>query len=335
MPDIDVLRELTGQLRAPGFDDLVAVSRRRRRRAAAGAAAAVTVVVLAVGAVVATLPDGARSPQPAPQPSPSATPADKAPTVEQIRDTGYLQDEVSSIRSNLRAATYALCGRASCDGPLAAGHLHLAVEVTQGTRSALFDVAGPVARVLVLDEDTVVVQDAVVQDGPGRQRLLRADGTEIELRPVAQPAPAVPGPGVFVDDYAGSSVGMAGMESLAVVDEEAGTVQPVDAPEAVRYWGPNTDEALWGVTDDCRVMWATDGTFRQREVGCSPDLQFTYLVAEWFPAGWLQPGRMVLAEQTPSGSGIILHVTLDGGETWQEVPMRDDSLVTGVLRDLG
>jgi hypothetical protein len=335
MPDIDVLRELTGQLRAPGFDDLVAVSRRRRRRAAAGAAAAVAVVALAVGGAVLALPHGADTPEPAPQPSPSATPAGEAPTVERIRDTGYLQGEVTSPQSNLSAATYALCDRASCDGPLAAAHLHLAVEVSQGPRSALFDVAGPDVRVLVLDEDTVVVQDDVVEDGPGRQRLLRADGTEVELRPVAQPAPAVPGPGVFVDDYAGDSVGMAGMESLAVVDAEARTVQPVDAPAAVRYWGPNTDEALWGVTDDCRVMWATDGTFRQREVGCSPDLQFTYLVAQWFPEGWLRPGRMVLAEQTSSGSRIVLHVTLDGGETWQEVPLRDDSLVTEALRDLG
>jgi hypothetical protein len=210
----------------------------------------------------------------------------------------------------------------------------VAIEVTEGDTSSLFEGNGAV-HVLVLDDHTVLAQESASHNAPVRHRLLRADGTEVELTRLSAPAPAVPGPGVFVDDYEGWRVGMAGVESLAVVDEEAGTVRPVEAPEDVRYWGPNTDEALWGVTDDCRVLWAVDGAFRQDDVGCSPRAQFTYLVADWFPAGWLEPGRMLVAEQRPSGSRIVLHVTLDGGETWQQIPLRNDSLVTAVLRDLG
>ncbi|MFC5176505.1 hypothetical protein [Nocardioides taihuensis] len=342
MPDIDVLRELTGQLRAPGFDDLVAVSRRRRRRAAAGAAAAVTVVALAVGGAVLAVPGGADAPEPAPQP-PSVTPT-VTPTVggdarlERILARGDMMDQVSAPDGSLRAQ-YA-CTNCSGVDPI---HHHPAIQVTEGDSTALFGARGFVS-LTILDEHTVLAQDSAAEDEPVRYRLLRADGTEIALSMVADPAPAVPGPGVFVDRYARELIywecctfpGGGGRESLAVVDVEARTVRPVAAPDDVRFWGPNTDEALWGVTDDCRVRWAVDGTFRESDAGCWHSHAPTYIDPEWFPTGWLAPGRMVVGQPTPHGN-VRLFVTLDGAETWQKYGHvdYDDGELTPLLKDIG
>lgn len=77
MPELDLLRELSGELHPPPYDDLVAVSRTRRRRAALGAATAVaTAVIVAVASVALIGSDGgAQRPEPAPSPvSPTPTP---------------------------------------------------------------------------------------------------------------------------------------------------------------------------------------------------------------------------------------------------------------------
>jgi hypothetical protein len=115
-----------------------------------------------------------------------------------------------------------------------------------------------------------------------RARLLQADGTAVELRRLTDPAPAVPGPGVVVIDK--SNRVLAGSDDLYLVDDTAGTIQRLDAPKKVRYWGPNVDEFLWGVTDDCRVFWATAGTFEERRLDCSGGLDSTYgIYADEFP----------------------------------------------------
>jgi hypothetical protein len=126
----------------------------------------------------------------------------------------------------------------------------------------------------------------------------------VELRRVDEPAPAVLGPGVFVNDFVGWRIGMAGRDELYLVDERAGTLRPLDAPQDVRYWGPNVDEFLWGVTDDCRVFWATSGRFEERRLDCDDRLDFTSLDDDMFPSGWLRPGRMAVSEQFDPGSHL-------------------------------
>ena len=243
--------------------------------------------------------------------------------------------------SGLRARKYVVCDGSTCDGTSGApAHVHAAIEVSQNHRSATFDVLGE-ARARALDADSVIVLDAGTQaeaiDGHVRYRLLHADGTAVTLRLIDDPAPAVPGPGVFVNDFVGWSVGMAGADDLFVVDQRAETVQPLDAPDDdVRYWGPNVGEFLWGVTDDCRAFWATGGVFEERRLDCADDADFTALSVDWIPDGWLQPGRMVVGEQHNGGLGrLFLHVTLDRGATWERIPVSDEASIPGVLRELG
>ena len=172
-----------------------------------------------------------------------------------------------------------------------------------------------------------------------RYRLLRADGTAEELRLVDVPARAAAGPAVVViPDWSGWNGGMAGMEDVYLVDAGAATLRPVDSPEGVRYWAPNVDEFIWGVSDDCRVFWATGGGFRHQRLDCSSSLEFTGLpAADEFPPGWLQPGRMVLWEQSddPGMVDEFLHVSLDSGATWARIPLADGESAAAVLRELG
>jgi hypothetical protein len=53
---------------------------------------------------------------------------------------------------------------------------------------------------------------------------------------------------------------------------------------------------------------------------------------DWFPAGWLQSGRMVVEEQLDDSMAV--HVRLDCGVTWQRIPAKDEDAVAGVLRQL-
>jgi hypothetical protein len=86
MSDLDVLRELTGQLRPPDYDDLVAVARKRRRRSALGAAAAAAAAVVVVTAVAAGVADQ-RGIDPTPiAPEPSVTES-SSPASPQPRPT--------------------------------------------------------------------------------------------------------------------------------------------------------------------------------------------------------------------------------------------------------
>jgi hypothetical protein len=75
MSDLDQLRDLTGRIRPPSFDALVATARRRRRRAAAAAGAAGAAVIMVIGFGALSGPDGDRSaPPPANIPTSPAVP---------------------------------------------------------------------------------------------------------------------------------------------------------------------------------------------------------------------------------------------------------------------
>jgi hypothetical protein len=200
---------------------------------------------------------------------------------------------------------------------------HWALEVTQGERSALFDVQG---TPLVRDFDEAAV---LVQDGPDqapRFRLLQADGTAVDLHQPGDLAPAVPGPDVMlVQDlgvYRRGSFGPEGpQEHPYSVDPLAGTLRRLDVPEEIEWWGPNVSELLWGGTG-CRVTWqAPDGTFEHHDVEClhgeaghsDPGWNWPDFV------GWLEPDRMALVEWSNDGAPLVVHASLDRGDTWGRV----------------
>lgn len=341
MSDLDVLRDLVRQLPRPAYDELVTVARRRRRRVVLSAAVAATVAVVALGTAGDAMFTTQRQPLPAEQPSPALTESprsDRPWTPERIRDEGSsIEDVVLTTDSGLSARLYQVCPSSPCSGEHGTDDaMRAAVEVTQGGRSAVFGMRfsrNPWVR--VFDEETVLALDDVdpTPKVEVRYRLLRADGTSVPLELVQDPAPPAEGPGVFVNDFSGWSIGMSGTDDLYVVDEEARTVRPVDEPAAVRYWGPNTDEFLWGATDDCRVVWATDGAFQVRRLDCSDSVSFTLLNAD-FPEGWLRPGRMVVVEEFGEGR-TAAHVSLDRGATWQRILFYDEADYARRLRQLG
>ena len=311
----------------------------RRRGLIAGGLAAAAAAAVVVVAVSVTSGDGAREAPPLDNPSPTETDSTSEQwTPERIRAEGSPGDAIPTSESGLTARSYVVCDGSRCEGDSGPPEdMHSALEVTQEGRSALFDLhhsSQPWVR--VFDEDSVLVQDREYgdDDGPVRYRLLQADGTAVQLQLLDDPAPTQPGPGVFViDDFLGWNAGMNGVEEVYFVDDRAGTLQPLDVPEEVRYWAPNLDEFLWGVTDDCRVFWATTGTLEHRRLDCQDSMHFTWMDDDWFPADWLRPGRMVAAEQLDDR--MILHVSLDRGATWQRIPDKDDSEVSDVLRQVG
>lgn len=352
MPDITQLRDLADELPPPPYADLLEVARRRRnRRDALATAAASAAVVLGVAVVGAALSDDTSALPPAEVPT--ATQDEPSPTVEawtpeRVRAEGTPGDELPATESGLSARQYRVCDGPRCEGDDGPSEgVRVVVEVTQAGRSALFE-SGAYTWFTPLDDDSVLVQDSAEQgpDPSVRYRLLHADGTEVELDRLDEPAPAVAGPGVVVvDDFEGWAIGMGGVADVYLVDERAGTLRPLDVPEEdVRHWGPNSQEFLWGVTSDCRVFWESEGTLDSRRLACHEVGDFTWMDEQWFPAGWLRPGRMALMEMYDEPGGaqdvMVLHVSLDGGASWQQVPVEGEpsptpDSVPDILRGLG
>lgn len=312
---------------------------RRRRAIVVGASAAA--VVLTVGIVQASRSGDPGGPQPAPSPTESESPSSSDEwTPERVRAEGAIETERLTTASGLTVRVYAVCDGAPCKRQSSWDDVLRALEVAQGYQSAVFDVSatGNIG-VNEFDDDSVLVADAPSSepDTPARYRLLHTDGTSLELEMVDDPAPAVPGPDLVVHNeqwFAGGSG-----DGLYALDQDASTLRPLDLPpevggeSGVRYWGPNVEEFFWGVSDDCRVFWQTDGTFTQQRLdncGAGDGFWFTEMHPAWFPAGWLQPGRMALSEQRDDGA--VLHVTLDSGASWQRIPMRSDHEIDGLPR---
>lgn len=329
MPDVDVLRELSGQFHRPGFEDLVIVSRKRRRRSVqAGAAAGVAAVVLAVGVTALGVSDGRQSPDPAPSPSETPTSTDGW-TPEQVRAEGAPLGDVFDARvgpapSGLDAELYCF-GSEGCDDfppDLSGRTSHLALELTRDGQSVLFDVQGrPWAQ--YYGEDSILVQDGF--DQATRFRLLFADGTDVTLRVVGGLAPAAPGPDVvLIQDLDRARDFQVGPEGPGIepylVDDSAGTLQLLDVPDEVKEWGPNVEEFLWG-TNDCRAVWQQpDGSFDTHDVDCRNPGLTDLPVDYWSYLGdWAEPGRMLLLEHNADGKPLAVHASLDYGATWERV----------------
>jgi hypothetical protein len=278
-------------------------------------------------------------------PTPTDSPStDELWSLERIRAEGSPEDQTVT-ESGITTRAYVVCDgpRSACksDPPLRVPYQHVALEVTQDGRSALFGVgANGQYWAAGFDADSVFVMDDPRNDNGERYRLLRADGTEVQLRLLDDPAPAVPGPDVFVIDH-GSEPEFDDFEHVYLVDEREGTLRPLDVPHLVpddpsaidaRYWGPNVDEFLWFVDRSCSVSWATDGTFEERRVDCAEGWDRAFMHDDWFPDGWLQPGRMALVER--NHDRLFLHVSLDYGDTWQRIPVSGEDAIPNMLQRL-
>jgi hypothetical protein len=322
---------------------------RLRRRRLAAAAIAAAVLVLAVGLAGAALSGNESAQVPAQDPTPTG--------LERIRAEGTPGDETVT-ESGITARAYVVCDgtRSECspqtDGPIRRAHEHMALEVTQDGRSALFSMhrGDSDPSVTAFDADSVFVMDlppnALGNPEEVRFRLLRADGTEVLLELLADPAPAVPGPGVLVIDLGWLSGDDYVQQHAFLVNQRKGTLQPLNVSwntnlhRVGAYWGPNTDESLWFVSHiDCRVFWVAGGTVETRQpcgdgfMGDWDSGNFTNVDGDWFPDGWLRPGRMAVLEH--SDDRLILHVSLDQGTTWQRIPVLDEAAIPDALQRLG
>ncbi len=237
---------------------------------------------------------------------------------------GVFDARVGPAPSGLDAELYCV-GEQGCDDfppDLPGRTSHLALELTRDGRSVLFDVQGrPWAT--YYGEDSILVQDGF--DQSTRFRPLYADGTELTLRVVSDPAPAVPGPDVVLvqalDRARDFQVGPEGpgIEPY-LVDESAGTLQPLDVPAEIKEWGPNADEFLWG-SNDCRAIWQQpDGSWDVHDVDC-PDPGWTTVPVDYLSYfdEWVEPGRMLLLDRNSDGKPLAVHASLDRGATWERV----------------
>ena len=318
----DVWADVTQQVAAIERPSAGVIARRSRRgRVATGLAALAVLALAGVGLAVALQDDPAPTPlQVTDDPEPTTTAVDGwAP--ERTRDEGSpLELEAarsgpspSGLDAQLYCIGQAIPTGTACDRFPPVYHpedeQHWALEVTQGGRSALFEVRG-MPIVTDFDDDSLLVQDGT--DQAVRHRLLQADGTAVQLRVVSDPAPAVPGPYVrLIEDLDAHRSGMIGPDSGQVhpylVDDRAGTLQLLEVPEEIEWWGPNVDEALWG-GNGCRVIWQQpDGSFDHHD-GCNnPLVGYTDPGWNWVDfADWLEPGRMALVEWGSEGEPRVV-----------------------------
>lgn len=262
----------------------------------------------------------------------------------------------------------------STDGPIRREHEQRALEVTQSGQAALFRIGNSaMTAVAPYDATTLLVMDPAPSSldpfdpAQNSYRLVRADGTETPLRFEPEVAAPVPGPGVVLVQHAETDPDDDSMTSqlVLVVDADAGLVRALAVPpgtDARRTWGPDLDEQLWFVTFRCEVhFWTPGGTFETRSPGCSGSFDpgnleddgngfttdeygnpgsgdLTWVDTDWFPDGWSAPGRMALLERDYVGRDdrrLILHVTLDGATTWEQVAVDDEADVPDALRELG
>jgi len=333
MSDLDVLRDLAGQVQPPAYADLVTVARRRRRRSTVGAAAVAATTVVVVTAVAAGVADrrGAEPAPVAPTPSetesPGAMPSDTPdPTLSAkvtsqlraIRDHGTLApDSDVTLRdrgTGLGARLFYGCEGRSCTyvGYDAPPGTPRALEVTQDGRSALFDVAAVPATIdgdngqddvirgvliTVFDQDSVLVQDVEQIGSEPRFRLLQADGTSFTLRKLpGNPAPARLTADVRVVEDASASFDFVGHpDDLSVIDARAGTIRPLDVPdERIHTWAAYGDLVL-GTGEGCRVAWLTPDGLQQRRLDCA-DAGPLFPLGSDLSEGWMHPGRMAVIE---------------------------------------
>ena len=345
MPDLEVLRDLTPQFPPPGLDELAAVVRRRRRRAVLTAGAGALAAVVVVATLIGGMPRSDRSTDPVDDPTDGRTagrprtspgpPTGSAPRATPHRLVGGTGRRArGAVLVGLRESQLRLRRHATGDN-YDYRVIHSALEVTvDGYRtSGLFGLNGgpgeiPEIQQQPFDDDSIYVQDWGRQGGTQeRYRLLNADGTTTELTMLPSTAPPAAGPDM-VRTSSGATFGP--RPGLSRVDDAAGTIQRLDLPAAVYQWAESAaDELLWGVARRLRRVLAAAGRrLRPPRPGLQvpvPDLSIDD--DDPRPAAWFTAERMAVTELGGSkGLPVALHVSLDRGDTWQRIPVTEDTV---------
>jgi len=344
MRDLEILRDLTTQFPPPGLGDLAVVVRRRRRRAILTAGAGALAAAVVVATMLGGWPGSNRSTEPVGDPTDGQTDGqaegrtagdvDWAP--DRIRAEGDPLEFTEERDGALAARFWIACPRDNCDKAEWVDNydrqgFHSALEVTvDGYRSSgLFDLnGGPGVWAEIgtqpFDDDSFYVQDWSRQGGTQeRYRLLNADGTTTDLTMLPTTAPPAAEPDVVRTTFSS--------DGLARVDDTAGTIQRLDLPDEVfvRWAESAADELLWGVAEDCVVYWQQPGgEFAHRELECKAPDQGSLMI-DYNPraTSWFTTDRMAVIElggrkRLP----VALHVSLDRGDTWQRIPVTDDTM---------
>jgi hypothetical protein len=245
MSDLDILRELTGQLRPPGYDDLVAVARKRRRRFLVGAAIGAAVVVLGVGVAGAALSGGQRALGPAQDPSPNqtqtpSTPTDPSAAVFSVGNTVYLDGARTRVNIDDRAVRSL--------------HYTSAGVLVRSGNNGEWDGGGPQRFSLIgpdgaVDRLNVTLRNRLYATEPSQPYLAYLeqtdDGYELVVRDLGddvEVARTVLPPGRIDDrrwlgiSLEGSDVFVTTSSSMFVVDWRAGSVTDLEPPEPIGYF---------------------------------------------------------------------------------------------------
>jgi hypothetical protein len=294
MSDLDILRELTGQLRPPGYDDLVAVARKRRRRFVVGVVIGAAVVVLGVGVAGAALSGGQRALAPAHNPSPNqtqspGTPFDTSVAVFSVGTTVYLEDARTRVHiddQGIRSLQYTSAGvlvRHGNNGEW------------DGGGPQRFSLIGPNGRV---DRLNLTLRDRLYATEPSQPYLAYLeqtdDGYEVvvrDLRDDAEIARTALPPDSIGDrrqrpeevSLNGSDVFVSTFSSVFVVDWRTGSVTDIEAPQPVGYWSITAGRSITAEANTMGVVDVRTGdvllpiprsTATGGEVSLSPDGRF-------------------------------------------------------------
>lgn len=340
MPDLDRLRELTPRVVPPDLDELARVASRRGTLTAATSlvgAAGVAALVVAL-----TLPATRQSPEPAPAPAPTTPVPTPAPTPapggawspERIKEEAESFIELDHLDdSGARARIWTVCVGRDCGDEVQGSNddeVHLgALEISQDdfatSRLLEFNPPWHPGSQAVFDRGPrLLVVDAVF---PGstewRYRLVDATSSA-DVAVIEDPVEARPGRDVMLLTQVSGREG-----GLVSLDEEAATIRPLDVPPEIRMWTPDLDQALWGVADgasrgearQCAVWWLRDGGgFDSQDLDCAVEsLRIPDMEANGLPP--LEPGQMAAIELDREGIDVMVHVTTDGGRTWQHLPV--------------
>jgi hypothetical protein len=331
MSDLDVLRELTGQVRPPAYDDLVAVARKRRRHSVLGAAAAAAVAVVVVAAVATGVSDerGADPPPVAPGPSISESTSPPTPAPETRRFPALSPEEIrrhpdaeassgadfpataSAVAARIWSVCLGDCTRATEHGP---GEQQAALEVSHD------DFATGTLYALDFTENiSHAVDDWYLIDGSDGPTLVDSRGHRRPLqRGASVPITEVAGPLVY------------SRSGLAYLDMQARQLHVIEGQGqgASWEWGGAGDTWFWGTA----ALFAEDTTVtRQAAVWRRPDGTFAVQV---LPIEDSRACCVMLTAGTPGTMAVVgppafprlAHISTDYGATWQvrEVPVGVD-----------
>lgn len=337
MSDLMNLRRVADQVVPPDFAELVAVSDQRRRRLSAAAALACAGVVATV-AVLTTSTGGPHATPPANRGTTTTTPLTVRASVDFLTVDEVVGNPASTLVRTLRSpdgsgAVATVWTRCRTLFPSFAGtDCKLAIEVTQGDRRSrhMWGLAG-------FESYDALPGGAFFLDlgreGVGPVLLRAGSAVPIALRDL-RTSTALPA-------RTGTDVVPCSPEKLCVVDVANLRLMGMDVP-LVR-WAPTQDTILWGTSraeddqgnvTDTAVWVDQQGKPRSHSLASAEG-------SELVAADTREAGVMSLYELPPSydldgplPKGVVLHVSRDGGASWQTLRVPPQAREAVRLRQL-